>query len=701
MGLKQSIIVKNEFTCKTPNGGTRGGSPGSYIIDYMSRGGATEVLTPVRRSDDQNYILNYMLREEAAKDAESVPELKHDFYELSGLGGKAFGYGEVSLSDASLRKAASDVDIQFKSGKTVLKTVISFEEEYLREMGIIRPDFHLQFPGDYHGNIDQLKLRMAIMNGLTKASRGYDDLQYVGVIQIDTAHVHCHLAMYDKGVGTIMQDGTQRGKMTDRAKRDLRRGVDMYLEEKQSVIQMTSTVGYHKQNTVGFVKRFTHQAISNRGLAQFMISCLPEDKNLWFSDVQVPQMQKPHEIVKSYVQNIFAMPESGYQAAIQNIYEYAYRHGGYTRAIILEKQHQIMTDSMNVVYDSLRQISDDERIIKTPLLGVMSLEYKDAADYAGVTNSNAVAEFGFKLRSYKNRLDYHSAEFQKYHESRMNYEQQMISPNPAERPTEQSRAMYDYYRMEEEYNEMLMSKYLHFLDFVPPEQEYENDIKELWQLDRRRSNLERMLHDASIFRFSANMAEQYGQRVYDIPGGQYVISDPDKLYQELDYMKTEYGHMRDQCEVKLSIRGFQLTEDDKVVRGHKYVFDEVKSLDLHHMEYDFPRDFQIPKEQSDRFVKVADRRLEIYNKAKDYLVASDQEEMLYHLSGPDIVKQQDFAKQFRYTGQIQTARQQIWLPPKQMGTIRLDDHFYVHQEEEIREEIKSVVENTVLSLQYE
>lgn len=700
MGIKQSIVVKNEFTCKTANGGTRGSSPGSYIIDYMSRGGATEVLTPVRRHDHQNYILNYMLREEAAKDVESVPELKQEFYELSGLGGKAFGYGEISLSDASLRKAAEDVDQQFKSGKTVLKTVISFDEEYLRQTGIIRPDFHLRFPGDYQGNIDQLKLRMAIMNGLEKAARGYDDLQYVGVIQIDTAHVHCHLAMYDRGVGTIMQDGTQRGKMTDRAMRDLRRGVNMYLDEKQSVMQMTSTVVYHKQNTVGFVKSFTHQSMCDRGLAQFMISCLPEDKTLWFSNINVPEMQKPHEIVNSYVENIFQMPESGYQEAMQKVYEYANHYeDGYS--LIQEKKNQITTESMDVVYDTLRQIPDEERIIETPLLDVMSLDYEDAADYAGTQQTNAVAEFGFKLRSYKNRLDHHASEYQKYHANRVNYEQRMALPNEAERPVKQSKVIYDYYRMEEEYNEMLMNKYLHFLDFIPPTEDYMSELQELRDHADRMTNLQHMIADTSMLRLSSDMAESYGQRVYDMPGGQYVISDPDRLHHRLDEFKQEHETMRDRCSMKLSIKGFQLTDDDTVVRGHKYVFDDVKALDLHHMQYDFPQDYQIPKDQSDRFIEVADKRLEYYNKAKDYLVASDQEDILYQLAGDDILSQQDFARQFRRTGNLPTARQQISYLPKQARTIPLDYDFYAHQEDEIKEEIKSVVENTVLSLQYE
>ena len=264
MGLKQSVVVVNEFTTKTANGGTRGGTPGDYVLRYMARDGATEDLTPVRK-DTENFIMRYMARKEAVDVARSVPELKEDMRDIQGDGGIAFGYGEVSLSHKKLKKASKDIQKNFDNGKTVLKTVLSFDESYLRQYGIIQPDFEFENEGDYRGNIDQLKLRMAIMNGMEKLSRHYDDLQYIGVIQVDTKHVHCHLAMVDRGVGTIMPDGTQRGKLTDKEKQDIRRGIDSYLDESQSVKMMAANVDYDKRNTLCYIKKFTHKAMDNRG----------------------------------------------------------------------------------------------------------------------------------------------------------------------------------------------------------------------------------------------------------------------------------------------------------------------------------------------------------------------------------------------------------------------------------------------------
>ena len=59
-----------------------------------------------------------------------------------------------------------------------------------------------------------MKLRYAVYSGMERASEDYDDLHYVGTIQVDTEHIHCHLAMVDMGIGNITEDGTQRGKIS-------------------------------------------------------------------------------------------------------------------------------------------------------------------------------------------------------------------------------------------------------------------------------------------------------------------------------------------------------------------------------------------------------------------------------------------------------------------------------------------------------
>ena len=261
MSLKSSIVVVNEFSVPTPGsgkGGSRGGTPGTYVMRYMARKGATEPVTPIRKRDTEDFILRYMARESATEKAHSRYEVKESVLHVSGLGGVAFGYGQPSLSDEDVRRASADIQRLFDEGHTVMKTVLSFSPEYLQEMGVVPTGFVAQNKGDYRGHIDQMRLRMAIMHGLERMGHRFDDLRYVGVIQVDTLHVHCHLAMVDAGRGRRVRTGKgiqQKGKLTSTDISVLRRGVDSWLDENQYVAHMSSAVGYERLNVAAFVKR--------------------------------------------------------------------------------------------------------------------------------------------------------------------------------------------------------------------------------------------------------------------------------------------------------------------------------------------------------------------------------------------------------------------------------------------------------------
>ena len=265
-------------------GGTRGSSPGEYVLHYMARGSAVEDLTPVRWHEEEDFINRYMARDEATEsmeDGDFVPELKHKMRRIQGKGGIAFGNGDVSMSHEKLMTTSSTIQSLFDQGHTVMKTVLSFDEEYLKEMGVVPEDFKMEKAGDYRGQLDQLKLRRAIMAGMDKMSANFDDLLWVGVIQVDTKHVHCHLAIVDQGEGRLAPDGRQRGKLNNIDKKLLRRGIDNALDEYQQTRQMSSNVEHDKRNTVCFVKRFTHRMMEQQGTPQFLLACLPEDKRLW------------------------------------------------------------------------------------------------------------------------------------------------------------------------------------------------------------------------------------------------------------------------------------------------------------------------------------------------------------------------------------------------------------------------------------
>lgn len=704
MGLRQSIVIKNEFTYGE---GTRGSTPGNYVVQYMARGGASEILTPVRSNDHQNYIMNYMLRDEAVEKVESVDDLKEDFRQMTGYGGKAFGYGSVSLSDESLKSAAADIQRQFDRGKTIMKVVLSFEEDYLKQNGIIDKDFHCIAPGDYRGNVDQLKLRSAIMSGLKRTARHFDDLQYIGVIQVDTEHVHCHLAMYDRGVGTLVYDGSQKGKLTDMQMYDIRRGIDMYLDEKQAVKTMVSNVQYDKQNTIGYIKRFTHSTMEHRGAAQFMLACLPEDRTLWRAKSNAKVMQKPNMLVREYVTDVLSQPESGYDDALNSIETYAHTRqqkegfsDDYKQKLVNDGKNRIITRGMDAVYAILKQIPDESVDTNTPLLDVMSLPFDNARDlYTQTTEtSDSLIEFGFRLRTYKTRLDHHASEYAKYHEARTKYEDE-IKNRAQQNTTLPSQPYLDFLEIEEEYNEKLMTKYQYFLDFVPPEGEYEAELMELDAFSRQIMANQHMADDTDLRRMNPENAEKYGMTVYGVAGGAMASDDINTFNHRLDSMKDTYSSMREKFEVKMQTKGFTLTEYDTLIRMKRYDFEDVKSLDLHHIQYDFPYEFEIPLSVINDFTEMADRRYNAFVKAKSYLEGSGQEIALDSLPVQDIESQHAFAMKF--TGKHTVISEQMpeyHMPGK---TIRLDYEFYSDRESDIQQDIQNIVQNTISSLQYE
>lgn len=697
MGIKQSIVVVSEFTVKTPDGGgTRGASPGEYVLRYMARTGATEDLTPVLW-DQESFVTRYMARAEAVDRAESVPELKQDMRDIQGDGGVGFGYGDVSLSHRKLHKAAKDIQKQFDDGKTVMKTVISFDEEYLRSRGILTEDFMLEKEGDYRGNIDQMKLRMAIMKGLDKMSRDYDDLRYIGVIQVDTKHVHCHLAMVDAGRGNLMPDGQQRGMLSARSIGRLRQGLDDFLDEKQTVKHMCANVEHDRRNTICYVKKYTHKAMDNRGFAQFLLACLPEDRRLWRAGTNRKEMRKADGVVRGYVEELLSKPDSGYQEALRRVDEYARNRveaGGLTgeeyRTLYDAGRASIVRGCMDTVYSVLSTIPPGDFSVSTPMLDAMSLPYADMANEAG---SDPMVEFGFKLRSYGSRLSYHREERKKYHEAARNYEEQAKAGNV----DESSRPLYDFFKIEEEYNAMLMSKYQHFLRFIPPEEEYLDGYMDIVRYGERIDRIGKMLDDPSLRRMGPEAAEEYGLRVYDEPGGQYVRDRRPVLEARLSRMADDLDGMRDEYRVRLAGYGMAMGADGRPVQSPEYAFDDVKALDLHHLYYDFPYDFDVSYRNMRAFTAMADRRRKAFEAAKAYLEDTGQEGALADMPGADIEAQARTADQFRDSPILATRREK---PERRRGmgrTIRMDNPYFQAE----GRELENLIRETVNSLQYE
>lgn len=691
MGLKDSIVIKNRFTYKTgSSGGTRGATPGEFVLRYMSRPLATENITPAKLKEEDTYITKYMAREEASETLDNVPEMKMKMRKSQKKGGVAFGYGDVALSDEKLLAVSKDIQSEFEKGHTVMETVLSFREEYLKEHGIIDEDFELLKEGDYRGNIDQLKLRMAIMNGLDRLGRSYDDLNYVGVIQVDTKHVHCHLAMVDKGKGTLMHDGTQKGKFSDRQMMQLRRGIDLYLDEKQHVKMMSSSVMYDKQNALGFIKKFTFKTLAKQGKPQFLIACLPEDRNLWRAGTNRKEMRKANSIVREFVTEVLSDENSGYTDARLSIEKYAnYRRKNEDlslqeyQKLIRDGEESIITDCMNGVYSVLKRIPKEELKIETPFLDVMATDYENLA-YDAIVTKDPMLEFGFKLRSYSSRLEHHKKNYHKFDDLHTAYEETK-NKQPG------SEDLAAFCKFEADYNAMLMVKYQYFLSFLPPDEDIQTQFRDLIDKKSKLKDLKNMRDDPAFKKFkNADAAEAYGVSVYNQRGASRLINGQSDIINARIERFTD-TILKDEEKFISVLRDNGFDYDGRgITRKKMYDFDDVKALDLHHLGYDFPYDAKISQNNIRAFEDMANERYDLFVKAREYMIKTHQP--VSELPENDVVFMKSYADRL-HINPVLTGSTGESGEKRRHKTVALGKDYDI--------DIKSVISSTVKSIQFD
>ncbi|MFJ7416468.1 relaxase MobL [Streptomyces sp. NPDC098077] len=671
MGLKRDIVIVNEFSVPLPGGkGSRGATPGDYVTRYMARAQATESLAPIQLLRTDNFILRYMARASAVERAGiSRDAVKRQMRQAQGNGGVAFGYGSVSLSDEQLKAASRDIQQYFDAGHTILKTVLSFDEEYLRKRRIVGEDFHCEARGDYRGHIDQMKLRMAIMHGVERMSSGtsgFSDLRYIGVIQVDTEHVHCHLVMVDGGRGQVTKNGTQRGKLLDRHKSRLRRGVDAWLDEKQAVAHLASAVGYERRNVTTFIKRWAHERIRAESLPQFLFACLPADRTLWRAGSNDARMRKANQLVTELVSKQLGRAGSPMPEAVERIIEYANKRRAKEslsteewQRVVAQGRTRIMERAVNGVYQTLRAMPESELRVRTPMLEVMGMDYQMMAAMAadrqgGGENAEAdLVSFGFRLRSYASRLQHHREKAGVYRDLAHQWEQ----AEKAGVAAEDSRPLYDFYRFEEGYHRRLMSKYRHFLPFLGDPGQWYDQQQDVATYGHRLLSLVALRADASLQRMKdPKEAESLGRTIYDQPGGR-LLTEGKRGRAVLDArirtMKQSYDRKLDGLRADLASSGLVLragssaegpertktdavSPDYEIVAGAAYDFVEVKALDLHHLGYDFVTAIEIGPHARQNFVETTRDRRRLLLAAMDYLDQSSQAEAIHDLPVDDV-----------------------------------------------------------------
>lgn len=658
MSLKRDIVIVNEYTTPLPSGGgSRGGTPGDYVTRYMAREGATETVAPIRHLRVDDFLVRYMAREGATESTDILNprSLKRSMAKAQGRGGVGFGYGSASLSHEEFDQASADVQQLFENDHTVMKTVMSFSHDFLLRHGLVREDFVCERKGDYRGELDQMKLRMAIMHGLERMGRdAYDDLRYVGVIQVDTEHVHCHLAMVDAGVGTVMPEGTQRGKVGDRSKSLLRRGTDAWLDGKQRVAHLSSAVGYDRRNVTTYVKRWAHKQMLQESLPQFLIACLPADRRMWRLSTNNEAMEKPNRLVTSLVEKVLARDGSPMEAAMASVHEYADERREVEgmdeeqwQGLVATGRRQIVERGANAVYASLRQLPDDALEVRTPILDVMSMDLSELQEKALRSDGaqDDIVGFGFRLRSYSSRLEHHTEKREEYHDLARGWE----ASEQAGMASANSRVLHMFYLEEEEYHARVMSKYRSFLDFAPPDIPWQGSWEKVVDYGERMLSLESMRRDQSLRKTKdPDEAERIGHEVYGQRGG-HLVSLGDKgslssLDDRITSMRQEYGRRMDDFRTELSSSGLRLdlVEDGsghvepRVTSGPEHPFEEVKGLDMHNMLYDFADDVEVGARALAGFTQWARRRQVALQGARAYLESTGQRDLVESLPVADV-----------------------------------------------------------------
>lgn len=677
MSLKQSIVVVNEFSVPTPgsgkHGGSRGGTPGAYVMRYMARKGATEPVTPIRKRDTEDFILRYMARESATEKAVSRHQLKDNVLHVSGQGGVAFGYGQPSLSDEGVRRASADIQRLFDEGHTVMKTVLSFSPEYLQEMGVVPKGFVAQNKGDYRGHIDQMRLRMAIMHGLERMGHRFDDLRYVGVIQVDTLHVHCHLAMVDAGIGRRVRTEKgfqQKGKLTSTDISLLRRGVDSWLDENQHVAHMSSAVGYERLNVAAFVKRWAHEKVLDESLPQLLLACLPADKTLWRYGSHRPEMRRANSVATELITELLDRPGSPMGSAMLAVETYAERRAhreGLSdqerRALIRRGYETIMERSVNGLYQVLQSLPPEALSVRTPMLTVMSQDVETLmatqsqrmkTQAQGVSADDDLVGFSLRLRSYGARLREHDTQ-REYWRMRaadweVGFQAGAVSP--------QSEVMHKLYLEEEEYHARCVSKYRSLLGPLAVGVDGQHRDDDSWKdvlesVDKRREavvGLEALLADRSIPKMKdVDEAEKLGVAAHGVSGGRLLAAGGkagrNTLKQRLERARASLASRTADLVSMLSGKGLvlqaiqddawdnnQASQDDRgamsVVPGERWALSQTKGMDLHDVRSDTVVDMALGRHVADRFVTWARRRRQLVDDAQAYLHESGQEDIV-------------------------------------------------------------------------
>ncbi|KQY90998.1 hypothetical protein ASD24_24700 [Paenibacillus sp. Root52] len=660
MGLKQDIVIKSEYTNNArsePGKGSRGSSPGQYVMRYMAREDATEVVGPVRMSAknlpeqyepyNSTAFTRYMARDQATealitKQNEDFqdPELhgsplviKHKFRQIDKLSGRAFGSSGMSLTHDELKDSSAHIQDAFDAGHSVQKIVLSFTEDYLRETGVVDPDFKHRGRGSYKGQVDQLKLRHAVMKGverMTKVGR-FIQPEWVGTIQLDTSHVHVHIALVDTQFSRsrMKSDGADRGKINEREKMMLRKGIHYGLEDMRQLKSFNAQASLERRNVVAYVKDYAYATMQENTAIQLLLAGLPKNKKEWRYGTNRKSMKHSNALAAQIVEKAFAEDpdKSGYTSAMQSVYDYAEESSKKNKLDARAKQklikvgrERIIERSVNGLYKTLKEIDAAELKTRTPMTDVQSSSDEILAKTIKPSKSSESfdpAAFTLRVRGYHQRQETHTDSTSAYYALATEYD----NAEEEGKTDKSAQAMRLFYEEELQYNMGLTDKYRTFMSFhhnkdvdkvermTPKYDALVSRYYQIVNMENETSHVNQQLRNEYLRDLRAYTMDCFEQGIGSLKEWQAI---------------TDYNREAGTVKTRFVLPVRPKTKLENLSTNH---FDSVKAWDVHHLGLDYynKADSRIDTKNTLSFASVYEARKQRAEAAEVYVKGTGQE----------------------------------------------------------------------------
>lgn len=489
--MDQAIVVRNEFTNKFHEG--HGKTPGHFVLNYIARKGATETMTPLSvdllTEPLTRFVTRYMARQDATEQAISeyapLRQLAVKLDRIDGLNGRGFGSDGLSYSGSELTTAAMKIQQLYDQGHSIYKLVVSFKTDYLKDRGILPPDFQYTGRGSYKGEVDQLKLRSALNDGMTALTQQgqFENPLWVGSVQVDASHVHAHIVVGDdipleaskRLVPTADGHLEDKGKLSSAERSACRKELNYSLLGKKAMRSLHAQVDLSRTNMLTNLRQLALDQTTTNAKLQEIVASLPKDQTMWRYGSHAKVMRRPNQLMRDYLTELVQSHGEliGYPDTLQAISHYSrQRKADMGLSDAEEKQvyqhgvSQVQTRMANAVYGQLRQqVRAHDLTVKTPFIlqqaqdpDELRARIVDGYRHGHTDPDLALALFSYRVSGYRERLNEHMERTDYYHALITDFDQVDSRHGVAD----SARVMRTFYQTQQQTHAGLVDKYRYF-----------------------------------------------------------------------------------------------------------------------------------------------------------------------------------------------------------------------------------------------